>query len=70
MTSQSPITVPDGTTIYQTSVREARVKAVRRDVFCRSDRFNTTLYLDGNIAIDPAKPVYILQFDDDEETPQ
>lgn len=70
MTSQSHVTVPDGTTIYETSVREARVEAVRRDVFGKPDRFSTTLHLDGNILIHPAKPVYILQFEDDEETAQ
>lgn len=70
MTSQSPITVPDGTQVQFARAKSVKVEAQRWDYFGIADRFLTTIEIAGNIAIDPTKPVYILQFEDDEETPQ
>lgn len=70
MTNQDPITVPDGTSIHIAHAKSTKVEARRWDFSGRADRFNTTIEFAGNITIDLAKPVYILQFDDDEENPQ
>ena len=70
MTTKQPITVPDGTQIQFARAKSVKVEAHRWDYFGITDRFVTTIEIAGNIVIDPAKPVYILQFDDDEETPQ
>ena len=70
MTNQEPITVPDGTQIQFARAKSVKVEAQRWDYFGIADKFVTTLEVAGNVMIDPAKPVYILQFDDDEENPQ
>ena len=70
MTNQQPITVPDGTQIQFARAKSVKVESQRWDYFGITDRFVTTIEIAGNIVIDPAKPVYILQFDDDEETPR
>lgn len=67
MTTQQPITIPDGTTIQFARANRVKVEAQRWDYFGITDRFLTTIEIAGNITIDPAKPVYILQFEDDEE---
>ena len=70
MTSHSPVTVPDGTQVQFARAKSVKVEAQRWDYFGITDRFLTTIEIAGNIMIDPAKPVYILQFEDDEETAQ
>lgn len=66
--SQQEIVVPDGTTIHETHAKEVSVVAARWDIFGRPDRFITTVEFVGHVNIDVTKPVYILQFEEDEES--
>lgn len=70
MTHQQPIAVPDGTTIKIAHAKSVNIQSTRWDFCGRPDRFATTIEFDGRVPIDLTKRVYILQFDDDEETPQ
>lgn len=67
MTTPDPITVPDGTTIQSACVRSVNIQSTRWDVFGRPDRFATTIEFVGRVPVDPTKPVYILQFEDEGE---
>ena len=70
MTNQDPITVPEGTNIHTAYAKNTKIEADRWDYFGIARGFTTTIEFHGNIPIDLTKPVYILQFDDDEENPQ
>lgn len=67
MTSQQPITVPDGTTIQSVQAKSVNIQCTRWDFGGRPDRFATTIEFCGRVPIDLTKRVYILQFEDDEE---
>lgn len=60
--------VPDNTSIQVAYAKSTRTEARRWDFTGQPDRFTTDIELDGKITIDLAKPVYILQFDDAEES--
>lgn len=65
MTSNSPITLPDGARLQVARAQGVKVEARQWDYFGCVNRFVTTIDFDADITIDLTKPVYILQFDDE-----